>query len=295
MAIRVGAHVSTAGGLLTAFDRARAIGAEAVQVHPTAPQTWRRLPLDDDTVGRFHQRMGETGLDLFFFHAVYLINLGTPRPDLLAQSTGSLRHYLELASRLGVRGVIVHPGSHRGQGFDAVLSQIAEAIREALTGAGDATCLLLENSAGAGDNIGSTFRQIGRIVDAVGDPRVGMCLDTAHTLTAGYDIATADGLATALDELQREVGLERLLAVHANDSKAALGSNVDRHENIGDGHLGDDGLRRICREPRLDGLPFILEVPGLERQGPDRANVERLRALAGLPPQAAVPTPAVGP
>ncbi len=295
MAIRVGAHVSAAGGLLTAFDRAIEIGAEAIQVHPTAPQTWRRLALDDAAVAAFRDRMAATGLDLFFFHAVYLVNLGTPRPELLAQSIGSLRHYLELATRLGVRGVIFHPGSHRGQGFDTVLPQLAAAMGDVLAGAGPDVRLLIENSAGAGDNIGSTFVQIGRMIEAVRDPRLGVCLDTAHTLTAGYDIGTGAGLTAALDELQDAVGLERLLAIHAHDSKAPLGSNVDRHENIGLGHLGDDGLRRICRDPRLDGLPFLLEVPGLERQGPDRANVARLRELAGLAPLPGPTPPAPAP
>jgi len=284
VAIRVGAHVSATGGLLSALDRAAAIGAEVVQVHPTAPQTWRRLTLDAEAIGDVRKRMAGAGPDTVFFHAVYLVNLGTPRPELLSQSVGSLRHYLELATSLGVTGVIFHPGSHRGQGFDVVLPQLARSMREALTGAGPDTRLLIENSAGAGDNIGSTFAQIARMLEAVDDARLGVCVDTAHTLTAGYDIASEAGLARTLDELQSAVGMDRVLAVHANDSKAPLGSNVDRHENIGLGYLGDDGLRRICREPRLDRLPFILEVPGLERQGPDRANVARLRELAGLPP-----------
>ncbi|HUY60861.1 MAG TPA: deoxyribonuclease IV [Candidatus Dormibacteraeota bacterium] len=290
--MRIGAHVSVAGGIATAFDRALAIGAEAVQVHPTAPQTWRRLQLDEGTVLNFRARMAATGLDAFFFHAVYLINLATARDDLLAQSVGSLRHYLELATELGVRGVVFHAGSHKGVGFEAVLPQVARAMAQALEGAGPDTWLLIENSAGAGANIAHSFEQIGAMIAAVGDPRVRVCLDTAHAFTAGYDLRQAAELARVTEAFATHIGFDRLAAIHANDSKADFGSNRDRHENIGDGFLGAESFRQLGREPRLRAVPFILEVPGLEGRGPDRANVERLRALAGLPP---LPPPPAGP
>lgn len=280
----IGAHVSVAGGIMNAFDRAQEIGAAAVQIHPTAPQTWRRLALSPETVTEFRAQVGETGLDAFFFHAVYLINLATAREDLLAQSEGSLRHYLEMANLLGVRGVVFHPGSHKGLGFDVVLPQMAAAMKAALDGAPGESLLLIENSAGAGDNIGSTFAQIGRMMEAVGNDRVRLCLDTAHAFTAGYDLASAEGLAAMDEELEREIGFPRLAAIHANDSKAPFGSNRDRHENIGDGFIGAEAFRRILADQRLQKAPFLLEVPGLEHKGPDRANIERLRDLAGLPP-----------
>ncbi len=276
----IGAHVSTRGGILTSFDRALEIGAEAVQIHPTPPQTWRRLHPDPDTVSRFHARLSETGLTCFFFHAVYLINLATAREELLASSEASLAHYLDLANRLGATGVIFHPGSHKGRGFEATLPQIADAIRRALRASEGGSRLLIENSAGAGDNVGSTFAQIRQMIEAVGDPRVGLCLDTAHAFTAGYDLSTAAGLSAMREELEREIGGELLWAIHANDSKAPLGSNRDRHENIGDGHIGREAFQRMLHDPLLERAPFILEVPGLERQGPDLANVERLRELA---------------
>ncbi len=279
----IGAHVSVKGGLLTAFDRARELGAEAVQVNPTPPQTWRHLHLEPELVIQFRERMSATGLNAFFFHAVYLINLGTPRPELLANSEGSLRHYLELANQLGVRGVVFHPGSHLGQGFDAVLGQIGPAIRRALEGAPGESLLLIENSAGAGANIGSTLPQIRRMMEAVDSPRVGLCLDTAHAFTSGWQLTTEEGLSAALAELESEIGWDRLWAVHANDSKAAFGSNRDRHENIGEGEIGSEAFRRMLAHPQLRRAPWILEVPGEARQGPDRANVERLRQLGGLP------------
>jgi deoxyribonuclease-4 len=228
--------------------------------------------------------MAETSLDAFFFHAVYLINLATAKEELLTQSKGSLRHHLEMANLLGVRGVIFHPGSHKGQGFETVLPQMAEAMRWTLAETEGESLLIIENSAGAGANIGSSFSQIRQMMEAVDDPRLRFCLDTAHAFTAGYDLRDAEGLERTVEELGREIGFERLAAIHANDSKAAFGSNVDRHQNIGDGEIGLEAFRRILADPRLTTAPLILEVPGFERQGPDRTNVERLRALAGLPP-----------
>jgi deoxyribonuclease-4 len=282
--VKIGAHVSAQGGISTAFDRALQIGAEAVQIHPTPPQTWRRLHPDQEQVATFRRRMAETSLDAFFFHAVYLINLATAKEELLTQSKGSLRHHLEMANLLGVRGVIFHPGSHKGQGFETVLPQMAEAMRWTLAETEGESLLIIENSAGAGANIGSSFSQIRQMMEAVDDPRLRFCLDTAHAFTAGYDLRDAEGLERTVEELGREIGFERLAAIHANDSKAAFGSNVDRHQNIGDGEIGLEAFRRILADPRLTTAPLILEVPGFERQGPDRTNVERLRALAGLPP-----------
>ena len=282
--MRIGAHVSTRGGILTAFDRARELGAEAVQVHPTPPQTWRRLHLEAEEVQEFRRRLASTGLGDFFFHAVYLINLGTPRPELLASSEASLAHYLQLANELGVAGVIFHPGSHLGRGFDSVLDQIGNAMRSALEAAPGEARLLVENSAGAGANLGATLPEIRRMLEAVDSPRVGLCLDTAHAFTSGWQLTTEEGLAAALAEFEAEIGWDRLWAIHANDSKAPFGSNRDRHENIGEGEIGSEAFARMLADPRLRRPPWILEVPGQERQGPDRANVDRLRKLAGLPP-----------
>ncbi|MHB1500985.1 MAG: deoxyribonuclease IV [Candidatus Dormibacteria bacterium] len=279
--VLIGAHVSIKGGILNSFDRAQEIGAEAVQIHPTPPQTWRRLEPDAETVREFHRRLAESGLGAFFFHAVYLINLATPREDLLASSQGALAHYLDLANRFAVTGVIFHPGSHMGRGFDPTLPQMAAAIKGALQQAGGESRLLIENSAGAGNNVGSTFAQIRQLVEAVDDPRVGLCLDTAHAFTAGYDISSSEGLLAMREELERELGGDLLWAIHANDSKAPLGSNRDRHENIGEGHIGREAFRRMLHDPLLSRAPFILEVPGQERQGPDLANVQCLRELAG--------------
>jgi deoxyribonuclease-4 len=282
--VQIGAHVSAEGGITTAFDRALGIGAEAIQIHATPPQTWRRLHPDEVTVAAFRGRMAETGLDAFFFHAVYLINLATANEALLAQSRGSLRHSLETANQLGVKGVIFHPGSHKGQGFEAVLPQMAETMRWALAESGGESLLIIENSAGSGANIGSSFAQIRQMMEAVDDRRLRFCLDTAHAFTAGHDLRSSEGLALMVEELGREIGFERLAAIHANDSKAPFGSNLDRHQNIGDGEIGSEAFARILADPHLTQAPMILEVPGLEHHGPDRANVERMRALAGMPP-----------
>jgi deoxyribonuclease-4 len=161
---------------------------------------------------------------------------------------------------------------------------MAETMRWALAESGGESLLIIENSAGSGANIGSSFAQIRQMMEAVDDRRLRFCLDTAHAFTAGHDLRSSEGLALMVEELGREIGFERLAAIHANDSKAPFGSNLDRHQNIGDGEIGSEAFARILADPHLTQAPMILEVPGLEHHGPDRANVERMRALAGMPP-----------
>ena len=169
----------------------------------------------------------------------------------------------------------------RGFGFVEVPEErAADAIAQVLDAHPDGTELILENSAGAGGSIGSRFAELGAIIRAVGSERVTVCLDTCHAFAAGYDVTTPGGVARMMEELDREVGLARLVAVHANDSKAGLGSGLDRHENIGQGHIGEDGFRAIMSHPAFADLPFILEVPGFAGGGPDRRNVEILKRIA---------------
>jgi deoxyribonuclease-4 len=171
-----------------------------------------------------------------------------------------------------------------------VVSALQQVLAE--TGMGR---VILENSAGSGHTLGARFEQVGALLDGVGrDARVGVCVDTAHAFASGYDLRTADGLAGALDDLDHYVGLDRLWAIHANDSRAPLGSAVDRHENIGQGHMGEDAFERMLQHPALSGRPFILEVPGYEKEGPDLQNIQTLRRLAGRPP-ADVPEPVTMP
>lgn len=282
----IGAHVSCTGGLSKSIDRACDIGAEAIQIFASAPQTWRPDKHSDEEVALFRERALARGIDETFIHAIYLINLATEKPEQLSRSIGSLEMVLKTASRIGARGAIFHVGSHKGAGFDQVLPQIATAVEDVLSRTPADSWLILENSAGMGGSIGSAFAELGAIIRGVGDDRLKVCLDTCHALAAGYEIRNSPGLDETMDEFDREIGLARLVAVHANDSKVDIRGGKDRHENIGQGFIGEDGFATILGHPAFADLPLLLEVPGFDKNGPDRQNIEMLRELrrrAGLP------------
>ena len=278
----LGAHVDSSGGLHLAFERAAAMGAGAIQVHPTPPNYWGSPKLDDERVDRFREAADAAGRPPFYFHAVYLINLAGDDAMLRKRSESTLAGYLAAADRLGISGVIFHTGSHKGAGFEQILPQVTEHLRQVMDRANPASArLLIENNAGMGGCVGARFEELRAMMDAVGDPRIGVCFDTCHAFASGYDERTPEAASATLDEWERVVGLERLEVVHCNDSQTRLGSNRDRHANIGLGEIGEDGFRALLRDPRLSDVPFILEVPGLDGKGPDAANLEVLRRLAG--------------
>ncbi len=279
----LGAHIEATGGLHLAFSRAATIGAEALQVHPTPPHYWGSPKLNDERVARFQEAAAQAGRPPFFFHAIYLINLASADPMLRQRSESTLAGYLATADLLGIDGVIFHTGSHKGAGFEAVLPTIAEHLRRVLERADPQRArLLIENNAGAGGCVGARFEELRAMIDAVGDPRVGTCFDTCHAFASGYDLRTPEAVTATLDEWDRVVGIERLEVVHCNDSQAGLGSNRDRHANLGQGQIGEEGFRALLHDPRLAAVPFILEVPGLAGKGPDAASLEALRRLATL-------------
>lgn len=281
--VLVGAHVSTRGGIANAVDNAVAVGADVMQIHPRSAVQWRRLELDEQTRTDYVARYAASGLRGQYLHALYLVNLASPRDELVRQSIDSLVHHMEVARLLHADALVVHPGSHLGAGFDAALGRIAEAIVEVLERSPDSPArLLVENSAGSGGCVGCSFEELGRILDAVGSDRVGACLDTQHLFASGYDVRTPDAVAATLDAFSRDVGFERLDLVHVNDSRTPLGSAADRHANIGEGEIGVDGFRALLADARLRTVPWVLEVPGTQRRGPDLANINRVRACAGL-------------
>lgn len=247
---------------------------------PSAPQQWRAPAFSDALVDDFRTKHAESGLPVFF-HAVYLINLGSKDEALLGRSVESLKQSLLWAERLGAEGSIFHVGSHLGQGWDGELTkQVCRLMREALDAAPNSVRLVLENNAGQGNCIGGKWSELGAIIRGLdNDPRLGICIDTCHALAMGYDLTTESGCQQAMDEFDAEIGFERLVAVHANDSKMPLGGLRDRHENIGDGHIGLDGFAAIMRHPAFANVPFLLEVPGLKGTGPDLENVMRLKAI----------------
>jgi len=277
--MRVGMHVSIAGGICRAIDRAEESRAETIQLFASAPQRWAvRFPEPEETA-QFRTRCEAAGIYPVFLHALYLINLGSPSPEVVRKSVESLTSYMSVAEQIGAAGVVLHTGSHKGRGLDAVLEQVTEAVGRVLTRSDQKIWLIIENCAGMGNEIGATFSELGQLVKSVNDHRVKVCLDTQHTFAAGYDLTTAQGLDEMLAEFEREVGLERLVVVHANDSKVPCGAAVDRHENIGEGYIGIEAFERILSHPALQETPFILEVPGIDGHGPDKANLDLLKRM----------------
>ncbi|HWO94140.1 MAG TPA: deoxyribonuclease IV [Dehalococcoidia bacterium] len=278
--MKIGAHVSTSGGIANAPARAAQIGAETIQIFTSIPQTWRKRSISDAEVEAFRGSLAEHGIGPVFIHAIYLINLATSNPELLEKSVSALITDLEHGSRIGAGGVIFHVGIFQTGSFDDVAPQIIDAIRRILDATPEDTRLLIENAAGERKGVGCQFSEIGALIRGVGSPRLGMCLDTAHAFASCYDVTDRQTLDRMMDELDREVGLERLTAVHANDSKVECGRGVDRHENIGEGKIGRAGFENILAHPAFRDLPLLLEVPGYDGKGPDARNVETLRSLA---------------
>lgn len=277
--MKIGAHVSTSGGISNAIDRAVAIGAEAIQIFASPPQSWRFTKHSQSEIDVFKEKAIEHNIETVFFHGAYLINLGSENGENLEKAIVSLTQTLEFCSQIGGTGVIFHSGSHKGRGYDAIFEQAVSVCEKILEKTPDDTYLIIENSAGMGNHIGSKFYEIGRMISALDSPRVKVCLDTQHTFAAGYDITKTETLDLAMKEFEQEIGFNRLMAVHANDSKTAFASGVDRHENIGEGHIGREGFLNVLRHPAFRDVPFILEVPGMDATGPDKENIERLKAL----------------
>ncbi len=273
-----GAHVSSSGGIHTAIDRIEALGGDAVQLFTQSPRMWRPTAHDPANLARFRERRREAGVGYVLCHALYLVNLASPDDDLRAKSETALRSTLAVARELE-GDVVFHVGSHGGAGFDAALERVLPALERALVETGERTWLLLESSAGAGGTIGRSIGELVAIVEHAGrHPRLGICLDTCHLYASGVDVTDPAAVAALVAEVDEGIGLERLRALHVNDSAAALGSNRDRHANIGEGELGD-GLVAFLGHPAFQGLPAILETPGPDGHGPDGAELEKLRAL----------------
>jgi len=277
--MRVGAHVSTQGGLDKAIDRAQAMGAETIQIFGGPPQMWRRRAHGDDETAAFREKAAAADVGPVFLHAIYLISLVSDDPVFMEKGQGALAADLELCPRIGAKGSIVHAGSHKGAGFEAILERVAGAVRRVLAATPRDSWLILENSAGMGGSVGAHFSELGTIIREVGDPRVKVCLDTQHAFAMGYDLTSEDGLAATVAKFEREIGLDRLVACHANDSKVPLGGVRDRHENIGEGHIGREGFRRVMSHPAFAKIPLILEVPGFDNTGPDKQNLDILKEI----------------
>jgi deoxyribonuclease-4 len=288
--LRIGAHMSIAGGFSKAVDRAVAHGCEALQIFAKNANQWRGAPLDAAAVRAFRRRIDETGIRPVVSHASYLINLGTTFPVLREQSIAALMDELDRADALGLLGVVIHPGTCTAGTEDDALRLIAEAIRQAFRARPRRrTMVILEHTAGQGRTLGHRFEHLAAIIGHLrGSARVGVCLDTCHLIASGYDIVSERGYQETFASFHRVVGLERLKVFHANDSKKPCGSRVDRHEHIGRGCLGEEPFRRILHDRRFAGLPMLIETEKsarttkagtIETDPFDVKNLETLRRL----------------
>jgi deoxyribonuclease IV len=277
--VQLGAHVSSSGGIHTAIDRIEAMGGEAVQIFTQSPRTWRPTNHDPANFEAFKERRAEAGIGGVVCHALYLINLASPNEDFYEKSVAALKNTVDVACAIEADAVVFHVGSHQGAGFQAGLERVVPALAEALERCSDTTWLCMENSAGAGGTIGRSLEELAALHDALGaHPRLGVCLDSCHLFVSGYDVTDRRELDRLLEELDTRIGLDRLRCLHVNDSKAPLGSNRDRHDNIGDGLLGEK-LGVFLAHPQLQGLPALLEVPGKNGKGPDAEQVRKLKEL----------------
>lgn len=277
--MHIGAHVKTSGGVDKAIQRALDIGAECMQIFVASPRMWRVTEIKERPLAAYHEAMADAGLGPTITHAKYLTALGSPDPTLVEKSRASLAAELRETVKLGALGLVFHPASHRGAGLEAVFDQFVAGVHEVLEAAPGDALLMLETSAGSGDHIGSKFSELGSLIKAIDNPRVAACFDTQHVWAAGYDIVTKVGLDATMDEFDQEVGIELIAAVHANDSMRDRGSSVDRHDNIGEGLIGEAGFENILAHPAFAEVPFYLEVPGYDKEGPDMRNVDTLKAI----------------
>jgi deoxyribonuclease IV len=275
----IGAHLSSAGGLDKAVDRAEAVGAESLQVFTQSPRTWRPTNHDPASFDRFRERRAEVGLAGVLCHALYLCNFAAPDDAVYEKSVTALRNTMQVARAIGADGVVFHVGSHLGSGFEAGLERVVPAMEQVLDLSSDETWLLMENSAGTGGTIGRSIEELATLYERLGrHPRLGVCLDSCHLYASGVDVTDPAALDAMLDELDSSIGLDRLRALHVNDSEAPLGSNRDRHANILEGLL-DERLGVFLGNARLQGLPAVLEVAGPDKKGPDEHEIRKAKEL----------------
>ena len=275
----IGAHVSPAGGLAKAVQRGLERGCTAIQIFNQSPRMWRASSYSDEDVAEFREAIAASPIDAVLIHAVYLLNCASEDPDIRAKSLASLTHSLRMGAAIGATGVVLHPGSALAGEVDGALARAGAVIGEAI--AESESCELhLENTAGAGATLGRSFEQLATLLAAAGgEQRLGICLDSCHLLASGYDIRTIAGTDAVIRKARRVLGARRIRSLHLNDSQTPLGSNRDRHANLGRGELGAEGCAAFLSAPPLQRLACVLETPGKNREGPSRAEVARARKL----------------
>ncbi|MGO9319253.1 MAG: deoxyribonuclease IV [Solirubrobacteraceae bacterium] len=275
----IGAHVSPAGGLPKAIERGVQRGCRSIQIFNQSPRMWRPTVYRDEDVAAFREAMSASPIDAVLIHAVYLLNCASDDPDIRAKSLASLTHSLRVGHAIGAAGVVLHPGSAKTGDVGEAIARAGATIREALADS-EGCELHLENTAGAGGTLGRSFDELARLLEAAGaGGRLGVCLDSCHLLASGYDIRTAKGMTGVLRECTRKLGRGSVRSLHLNDSQTPLGSNRDRHANIGQGELGEQGCSAFLSAPALQKLPCVLETPGENRSGASAEEVAFAVAL----------------
>ena len=272
---RIGAHVSIAGGIDNAVSRQRDVGGNCGQVFTHSPQVWKQPPIESERAERFREKSSRELDGPWVIHASYLVNLATPKDDLREKSISSLGKELDAAEELGIEYVNVHLGAHTGAGVEAGLENAASVIDE--LDIPDGVTLLVESDAGSGTKLGGTFEELAGVLERC-SLELDVCLDTAHMFAAGYDLSTPEGVDDTVAEFDEVVGLERLECVHLNDSKHDCGTNKDEHTHLGEGKIGEEGMRAFINHDAVEGVPFVLETP--TEDGRSYAwNIERAREL----------------
>jgi deoxyribonuclease IV len=269
----IGAHVSPAGGLPKAIARGVQRGCRAIQIFNQSPRMWKPTAYREEDIAAFREAMAGSPIEAVLIHAVYLLNCASEDPDIRAKSLASLTHSLRVGHAIGASAVILHPGSaktgHTGEAIARAGKTIAAALSES-----EGCELHLENTAGAGGTLGRSFEELAALIDAAGaEERLGVCLDSCHLLASGYDIRTSKGMGSTLREATRKLGRGKIRSLHLNDSQTPLGSNRDRHANVGRGELGRKGCSAFLSAPSLQKLPCVLETPGENREGPTREEI----------------------
>jgi len=275
--MRFGAHVSTREPFSECIGRARKVGCQTMQIFVNAPQRWNPVAIPEKELLKFVELNKKADINPVVIHSIYLINLASSNPFFYEASIKSLIDDMKKASLIGALGVNFHLGSTKGKKLSEVLDKIALGIKTILA-ASEKPYLILENSAGAGDIIGDKFAELGQIIKAVNSDRLKVTLDTAHAFGSGYNVATKEGLESTLEEFDKEIGLEKLVCLHLNDSAAPWGSNRDRHADIGDGYIGLEGFRRIVNHPKFKSLPGIIETPGNK----EKSEIDDIKVLKSL-------------
>ncbi|MEX1219401.1 MAG: deoxyribonuclease IV [Solirubrobacterales bacterium] len=281
----IGSHVSTAGGLAKAVSRGEDLGCSSIQIFNQSPRAWKPTNYGEEDFAAFREAMAASEVETVIIHAVYLINCATPEPELRAKSLASLTQALRIGDEIGAAGVVLHPGARKDAELAPAIERAGSVIGEAI--ADSESCpVLIEQMAGHKGILGHDFDEIAALTEAAGGGnRVGLCLDSCHLFVSGYDIRTIEGINGVLDEADAKVGLDRLKALHINDSLVPFGSKRDRHADLGEGEIGEESLALFLSEPRFDGLTATLETPGKDRKGATAEDVTfarelRLRGLA---------------